>query len=878
MCCESKSIAGRDMLTTRTKTVAAVVLLLSLASGSSSHAQWVRTDGPGGGTIQCFAVSPVPGGTNLFAGTYSGEVFLSTNNGTSWTAVNSGLTNSFVYCLAVSPASGGTESTDLFAGTNGGVFLSTNNGKSWKPVNAGMTSATVYALTVSPASGAGTGSTSVFAGTAGGVFLSTDNGTTWSPVNAGMTNSYVTSLAASGGKLLAGTYGGGVFLSTNSGEAWTAVNSGLTGRYVNTFAVSPVPGGTNLFAGTSTGGVSLSTDGGNSWTAVNSGLTDLDVRSLAVSGTNLFAGTGAKGGVFLSTNNGVTWTAVDSGLTNSYVLTLAASPGSGGSTTSLFAGTEGGGVFLSTNNGETWRGVNTGLTDSGVRSLAVNGTGLFAGIAATGGVFLSTNNGTNWGAVNSGLANSFIYSVAASGTNLFAGTDGGVYLSTDNGTGWTAVNTGLASSGVYSIAASPASGAGTGGVNLFAGAEGGGVFLSTNNGTNWSAVNSGLTTSQITCFAVSPASGAGTGGTNLFAGTYSGEVFLSSNNGTSWAAVNTGLTGSTIYSLAVSPASGVWDAAGSWTGGTNLFAGAEGGGVSLSTNNGTNWKAVNSGLSGTFVYSLAVSPASGAYGTGGTGTGGTNLFAGTDRGVFLSTDNGTTWKAFSTGIPDTYVLSLAVNGTNLFAGTGLFGVWRRPLSDVLPNLVASITASQVGSNRVELFWKTNSETNCYGFEIQKTKLPPDYTSIPNAFISGQGTTLSPHAYSWVDSSAQFGDYYRLKQTDLDGVAHYTAGIQAGNITDLAGVTGRPGQFRLEQNYPNPFNPSTTIHYTLPAALQVTLTVFNTLGQQVAAPVDEFQGAGSHEAHFGGEGLASGVYFYRLKAGDLVATKRLILLR
>ena len=84
----------------------------------SLHAQWVQTNGPYGGTIYSFAVSPDgTGGTNLFAGTWGAGVFLSTDNGTSWSAVNSGLTNYSVMALAVSPVSGGTGGTNLFAGT-----------------------------------------------------------------------------------------------------------------------------------------------------------------------------------------------------------------------------------------------------------------------------------------------------------------------------------------------------------------------------------------------------------------------------------------------------------------------------------------------------------------------------------------------------------------------------------------------------------------------------------------------------------------------------------------------------------------------------------------------------------------------------------------
>jgi len=88
----------------------------------------------------------------------------------------------------------------------------------------------------------------------------------------------------------------------------------------------------------------------------------------------------------------------------------------------------------------------------------------------------------------------------------------------------------------------------------------------------------------------------------------------------------------------------------------------------------------------------------------------------------------------------------------------------------------------------------------------------------------------------------------------------------------------PEEFSLAQNYPNPFNPSTTIRYTLPQRSYVTLTVFNTLGQHVATLVNGDIDAGYHEAIFSAAGLASGVYFYRLQAGDFVQTRKILSIR
>ena len=100
----------------------------------------------------------------------------------------------------------------------------------------------------------------------------------------------------------------------------------------------------------------------------------------------------------------------------------------------------------------------------------------------------------------------------------------------------------------------------------------------------------------------------------------------------------------------------------------------------------------------------------------------------------------------------------------------------------------------------------------------------------------------------------------------------------GVMTSVSSDAEVPMVPTLDQNYPNPFNPSTTIRYGLPYRSPVTLTVFNGVGQQVARIVDGEQEAGFHEVQFDASGLASGVYLYRLQAGDFIQTKRLVLVR
>jgi photosystem II stability/assembly factor-like uncharacterized protein len=231
-------------------------------------------------------------------------------------------------------------------------------------------------------------------------------------------------------------------------------------------------------------------------------------------------------------------------------------------------------------------------------------------------------------------------SLTSIGDNLFAGF-GGVSLTSDAGDNWKSINQGLNYGGsVQSIWANK-------GI-LFVGTEYSGVFSSTDKGTSWTLDSNGLSShAEITCFAGNDE--------NIFVGTFdSGGVFISSNDGASWKSCSSELALSAVTSLLVS--------------GTNIFAGVRTRGIFLSTNNGINWKAINSGISfdsikykntTILVYpvisSLAISDKT--------------LYAGTDSGVFISSDSEAKWTKLNTGMNANKVYCILVYDGKILAGT-----------------------------------------------------------------------------------------------------------------------------------------------------------------------------------------------------------------
>lgn len=258
-------------------------------------------------------------------------------------------------------------------------------------------------------------------------------------------------------------------------------------------------------------------------------------------------------------------------------------------------------------------------------------------------------------------------------------------------------------------------------------------------------------------------------------------------------------------------------------------------------------------------------------------------------GAAFTTDDGATWTSIweitPTGNvgPETKIITGVPGNNNFRLGFYYSGdsfniddwyIDNVSVCGVIPVELSAFSAS-VESNTVLLNWKTASELNNSGFEVQRTRLhsqtvnDADWQKI--GFVPGFGTSSEPRSYSLTDKNLSSGTYvYRLKQIDYNGNFEYSQIIEV--------EIKNPLSFSLEQNYPNPFNPVTTIKYSIPEDELVQLTVFNMLGETVKQLVNEKQAAGDYHVLFNAEDLPSGVYIYRIKAGQFNAFKKLILMK
>lgn len=188
----------------------------------------------------------------------------------------------------------------------------------------------------------------------------------------------------------------------------------------------------------------------------------------------------------------------------------------------------------------------------------------------------------------------------------------------------------------------------------------------------------------------------------------------------------------------------------------------------------------------------------------------------------------------------------------------------------LPVSLSSFNSS-VNKNAINLYWKTASEVNNKEFQVErKFNITADWTKV--ATLQGKGNSSVPVEYSFIDRNLSSGKYsYRLKQIDNNGNFEYYS--LNGDV-----VVGVPAKFDLSQNYPNPFNPMTKINFDLPKDGLVSLKIFDMLGREVSTLVNEIRKAGYYIVEFNASNLSSGVYFYRITAGEFSSVKKMIVLK
>lgn len=237
--------------------------------------------------------------------------------------------------------------------------------------------------------------------------------------------------------------------------------------------------------------------------------------------------------------------------------------------------------------------------------------------------------------------------------------------------------------------------------------------------------------------------------------------------------------------------------------------------------------------------------------------------------LFMTSDLGATYTKQITYPLHFFGLSLLASRSSVFGLMLNYDGLYIKYAMGTPVELSSFKAELSPGMGVNLTWSTASETNNRGFFVQKNS-GEGWREI--AFVPGKGSTVAVNSYSYLDDDIPgTGEValYRLRQVDHSGEVNYSQEIE---------VTGVPTEFTLHQNYPNPFNPSTVVRFALPVASYAELSVYNTVGQKVATLVNQNMPAGEHKVEFNAIDLPSGIYFYRLKAGNHSIVKKMILQR
>jgi photosystem II stability/assembly factor-like uncharacterized protein len=710
-------------------------------------------------------------------------------------------------------------------------------------------------------------------------------------------------------ELFAGTNGGGLYRSTDNGNNWTRFimpNTKLFNYSGNLDVINDIYVRDSIIIMTANTGFWVSNDDGNSWNYLlklhywditnkfyfcgnyliyaykdspniaefDSSFSDI-IGGIAEGSFNYniyrnllevnatyfnmnFIVAGTNYGVYVSSDTGKTWTRSNTNLTDTSIKAVAKCD------SKIFAGTEKSGIFVSPDSGKSWLPCNSGLTTLSVTTLSVSDNIIYAGTNG-GGIFRSTDYGASWQAMNTGLKNPFISQIYFKGNEIIAGTNGGgIYIY--KGQSWDEKNNGLTASKINTFLRA--------GDKLFAGSDGGGIYLTTDEGVSWNEVNSGLQCFNINSLAMD--------GNNLFAGTTDGGIFRSTDYGQNWVAANNGISSINVNAITVS-GNNIIAAGNPWGKNTSYiilnqeYLYADSCRLYLSSDHGNNWSLVDTG----YVVNYLTSSNS-------------DVFAGLIGGIGHSSDSGKHWNYINQFVATgeweeylpVYINQIIIRGSKIFAGQFHFGISSYNIQDIILDtlfqypvypteigIYPTCSFLSIAQNDTAIFSVYNGLTYypLYGIDYS-TDEGKNWKVIHTPFINGvPGLQLEPQA-----NSISLSDKYLFVGTRNYGIWKLPLADIATGIKDK--TVDLPTKYLLNQNYPNPFNPSTTIKYELPQSGFVSLKVYDILGREVQTLVNGNKIKGTYEVSFNGSNLASGVYLYKLKAGNFTSIKKMMLIK
>jgi photosystem II stability/assembly factor-like uncharacterized protein len=657
----------------------------------------------------------------------------------------------------------------------------------------------------------------------------------------------------SNGDIYAGAYPSwqvysGLFKSTDNGNSWEKIVTPFNDFEVYTIYITKED---HIWVGTNfQDRIYLSTDNGQSWEIKRNGYLTGECWAFGQSKDGvMFAGDGQYQNTFRSTNYGDTW---------EFSAPLRPLVFATDSNNIVFAGTHDG-LFATTDNGLSWA-QNNFLSNIAVSSILIDSSNNIycsTGYYSDGnGVFFSSDGGQNW--TNLGLAGKVILSLAFdSQGNLFAGSDNdGIFKTTDMGNTWTNYQGGLFRKNIFRLRINNDD-------DIFVGSENEGVFRSTDGGNNFEQV--GLPTSKVNNVVFS-------GDSLIFTSTPSG---VQKYNRQSQLWTNLGLH--QVEAVSITP-------------GNKLYA-ATLDGLYESFDLGNTWS-LNNFFSDTTiaVYNVLV-------------VNNDTVFCATLQNLLRSTNKGLSW--FSTGIKtDFWARDLFFKDTvlwvrgadteyNLYRSTD-FGSSFTIAFLGIDHLMSLNSISQISNGFVFL-----TNPNIQQGLFRSTDLGQSWSQLlfnkyPAAVYADDfGKVIS--GWDSVYVSFDYGDSWSILPHPFGDVNYFTD-IKADEYGRLYCATYRTGMFEftiitsiddpiepvidydLTQNFPNPFNPSTTIRYQIPQDGIVTLKIYDILGSEVVTLVNEEKVAGKYEVNFNASNFSSGVYFYTIKAGSFMQTRKMLLMK